>query len=415
MVSLDKILVKMDRFQSHQIVQVILRVKYGVATDEEKRVFEDWIKAGEEHQALYDKMASDESLKEYLKLKLDYDQATDYGKLHAGILNSLNKRNRQRRIKRYSLWAGSAAAVLLVAGMFLFKYMEPSRDVITRKPYVAKMVSEPKVQDKVILVLADGEKVGMTKIRQDSMRLGTAIVMGQEDRLVYDSDSEQKDSVVFEESEINKIITTTGGFYTLVLSDGTRVWLNSESELEYPVLFGKGKRVVKLTGEAFFEVTKDASRPFIVETNDIRTRVLGTSFNIKAYQNEPAIATTLFTGKVEVALLTDTLRRVVLVPGKQADLNLQTNHLSVGEVNLEHVIAWKEGMFMFNKENIEVVTRQIERWYGVKFIYEAGCHKYYTFNGYLSKDESLKTILDALTFTGGPKFKIDENVVYVKD
>ena len=415
MVSLDKILVKMDRFQSHQIVQVILRVKYGVATDEEKRVFEDWIKAGEEHQALYDKMASDESLKEYLKLKLDYDQATDYGKLHAGILNSLNKRNRQRRIKRYSLWAGSAAAVLLVAGMFLFKYMEPSRDVITRKPYVAKMVSEPKVQDKVILVLADGEKVGMTKIRQDSMRLGTAIVMGQEDRLVYDSDSEQKDSVVFEESEINKIITTTGGFYTLVLSDGTRVWLNSESELEYPVLFGKGKLVVKLTGEAFFEVTKDASRPFIVETNDIRTRVLGTSFNIKAYQNEPAIATTLFTGKVEVALLTDTLRRVVLVPGKQADLNLQTNHLSVGEVNLEHVIAWKEGMFMFNKENIEVVTRQIERWYGVKFIYEAGCHKYYTFNGYLSKDESLKTILDALTFTGGPKFKIDENVVYVKD
>ena len=415
MVSLDKILVKMDRFQSHQIVQVILRVKYGVATDEEKRVFEDWIKAGEEHQALYDKMASDESLKEYLKLKLDYDQATDYGKLHAGILNSLNKRNRQRRIKRYSLWAGSAAAVLLVAGMFLFKYMEPSRDVITRKPYVAKMVSEPKVQDKVILVLADGEKVGMTKIRQDSMRLGTAIVMGQEDRLVYDSDSEQKDSVVFEESEINKIITTTGGFYTLVLSDGTRVWLNSESELEYPVLFGKGKRVVKLTGEAFFEVTKDASRPFIVETNDIRTRVLGTSFNIKAYQNEPAIATTLFTGKVEVALLTDTLRRVVLVPGKQADLNLQTNHLSVGEVNLEHVIAWKEGMFMFNKENIEVVTRQIERWYGVKFIYEAGCHKYYTFNGYLSKDESLKTILDALTFTGGPKFKIDENVIYVKD
>lgn len=405
----------MDRFQSHQIVQVILRVKYGVATDEEKRVFEDWIKAGEEHQALYDKMASDESLKEYLKLKLDYDQATDYGKLHAGILNSLNKRNRQRRIKRYSLWAGSAAAVLLVAGMFLFKYMEPSRDVITRKPYVAKMVSEPKVQDKVILVLADGEKVGMTKIRQDSMRLGTAIVMGQEDRLVYDSDSEQKDSVVFEESEINKIITTTGGFYTLVLSDGTRVWLNSESELEYPVLFGKGKRVVKLTGEAFFEVTKDASRPFIVETNDIRTRVLGTSFNIKAYQNEPAIAMTLFTGKVEVALLTDTLRRVVLVPGKQADLNLQTNHLSVGEVNLEHVIAWKEGMFMFNKENIEVVTRQIERWYGVKFIYEAGCHKYYTFNGYLSKDESLKTILDALTFTGGPKFKIDENVVYVKD
>lgn len=405
----------MDKFQSHQIARIIMRVRYGIATDEEKRVFEDWIRAGEERQTLYDKIVSDESLKEYLNLKSDYDRATDYGKLHAGILNSLNKRNRQRRIKRYSLWAGSVAAVLLVAGMFLFKYVEPSRDVMTRKPYVAEVISEPKIQDKVILVLADGEKVGMTKIRQDSMRVGTAIVMGQEDKLVYDSDSRQKDSVVLEKPEINKIITTTGGFYTLVLSDGTRVWLNSESELEYPVLFGKGERVVKLVGEAFFEVTKDVSRPFIVETNDIRTKVLGTSFNIKAYQNEPVIATTLFTGKVEVALLADTLRRVVLVPGKQADLSLQTKHLSVGDVNLEHVLAWKEGMFMFNKENIEVVTRQIERWYGVKFIYEVSRHKYYTFNGYLSKDESLETILNALTFTGGPKFKIDENVVYVRD
>ena len=162
-------------------------------------------------------------------------------------------------------------------------------------------------------------------------------------------------------------------------------------------------------------MAKDASRPFIVETNDIRTRVLGTSFNIKAYRNEPAIAATLFTGKIEVALRSDTLQRVVLVPGKQADLSLPTQHLSVEDVNLEHAIAWKEGMFMFNKENIEVVTRQIERWYGVKFIYEAGCHRYYTFNGYLSKDELLETILDALTFTGGPKFEIDENVVYVRD
>ena len=405
----------MDKFQSHQIVRVILKVRYGIATDEEKQMFEDWIKAGEEHQALYDKMASDESLKEYLKLKSDYDQATDYGKLQAGILNSLNKRNRHQRIRRYSLWAGSVAAVLLVAGMAFFRYMEPSGNVMTRRPCVAKVTSEPKIQDKVILVLADGEKVGMTKIRQDSMRVGTAIVMGQEDKLVYDSDAEPKDSVVFEEPEINKIITTTGGFYTLVLSDGTRVWLKSESELEYPVLFGKGQRVVKLAGEAFFEVTKDASRPFIVETNDIRTRVLGTSFNIKAYQNEPAITTTLFTGKVEVALMADTLRRVVLAPGKQADLSLQTKCLSVADVNLEHVIAWKEGMFMFNKENIEVVTRQIERWYGVKFIYEINNRKRYTFNGYLSKDESLKTILDALTFTGGPKFIIDENVVYVRD
>ena len=239
--------------------------------------------------------------------------------------------------------------------------------------------------------------------------------MGQEDKLVYDSDRMQADSVMPDKLEMNKVITTTGGFYSLVLSDGTRVWLNSESELEFPVFFGKGERVVRLGGEAFFEVTPDAARPFIVRTNDIRTRVLGTSFNIKAYKNEADVITTLFTGKVDVASLADTTGKVVLSPGKQAGWNPQTGKLSVSEANLDNVIAWKEGMFVFNKENIEVVTRQIERWYGVKFIYETGAKKDYTFNGYFSKDEALKSILEAFTFTGGPEFKIEGNVVYVRN
>ena len=396
----------MDRFQSHQIVQVILRVKYGVATDEEKRVFEDWIKAGEEHQALYDKMASDESLKEYLKLKLDYDQATDYGKLHAGILNSLNKRNRQRRIKRYSLWAGSAAAVLLVAGMFLFKYMEPSRDVITRKPYVAKMVSEPKVQDKVILVLADGEKVGMTKIRQDSMRLGTAIVMGQEDRLVYDSDSEQKDSVVFEESEINKIITTTGGFYTLVLSDGTRVWLNSESELEYPVLFGKGKRVVKLTGEAFFEVTKDASRPFIVETNDIRTRVLGTSFNLSGYTTNQDVSVTLVSG--EVTVHNHQLQQDFnITPGMRFEYNRENHQVKMTEVDPELYISWMKGKFRFEDMRLEDIMVTLNRWYDCTVSYSDDALRDLRFTGAAEKDRSASYLLELIEMITEVKFQVD--------
>lgn len=162
-------------------------------------------------------------------------------------------------------------------------------------------------------------------------------------------------------------------------------------------------------------MSEDVSRPFVVETNEVYTRVLGTSFNIKAYENEAMVATTLFTGKVEVSSVIDTLRKVVLSPGKQADWNLQTRSFVVAEVNLTNVIAWKEGMFVFDTENIEVVTRQIERWYGVKFIYDTNNLKEHVFNGYLSKDESLETILNALTFTGGPKFEINGNVVHVKE
>ena len=407
----------MKEFQSHQIARIILRVRYGIATGEEKRVCEVWIKGGEGRQALCDKIVADESLKEHLNLKSGYDLQTDYGKLQSDILRSLTRRNRQKRVKRYLLWCGSAAAVFILGSMLLFEYvLDIPKKVQLKKVEVAKVLpSAATVQDKVILVLADGEKVGMTKIHQDSPRVGTALVMGQEDKLVYDSDRMQADSVMPDKLEMNKVITTTGGFYSLVLSDGTRVWLNSESELEFPVFFGKGERVVRLGGEAFFEVTPDAARPFIVRTNDIRTRVLGTSFNIKAYKNEADVITTLFTGKVDVASLADTTGKVVLSPGKQAGWNPQTGKLSVSEANLDNVIAWKEGMFVFNKENIEVVTRQIERWYGVKLNYETAAKNDYTFNGYFSKDEALKSILEAFTFTGGPEFKIEGNVVYVRN
>ena len=406
----------MKEFQSHQIARIILRMRYGIATDEEKQLFEVWRKGREGRPALYDKIVANGSLKEHLNLKSDYDHKTDYEKLKSDILRSLNKRNRQKQIKRYLLWYGSAAAVLILSSMFLFRYVvDTSRELKSQKMEVTKIIPPTGNQDKVVLILASGEKVGMTKIQQDSVRVGTAVVMGQEDKLVYDSDRVQADSVVSEKLEMNKIITTTGGFYSLVLSDGTRVWLNSESELEFPVLFGRGERVVKLEGEAFFEVAPDSMRPFIVNTSDVRTRVLGTSFNIKAYKNECDVITTLFTGNVDVASLADTSGNVVLSPGKQADWNRQTGKLSVSEANLDNVIAWKEGMFVFNKENIEVVTSQIERWYGVKFIYKADGKKDYTFNGYFSKDETLKSILDAFTYTGGPEFKIEENIVYVRD
>ncbi len=405
----------MNKFQSHQIAQIILKIRYGTATEKEKRIFDGWVKKEEGRQALYDKVISDESLKEYLKLQSEYHGRTDYEKLQSGILHTLNKRNRQKQIKRYSLWCGSVAAVLLVACMIIFNYLQRSEPPFQARKYIARVTPDTIIEDKVILVLANGEKIGVKGIQEDSLKLKTAVVVGQEDKLVYESRAGQQETDIIEEPEINKIITTTGGFYSLILSDGTRVWLNSESELEYPVRFGEGERVVKLSGEAFFDVTPDASRPFIVETEDIRTRVLGTSFNIKAYKNESDISTTLFTGKVKVASIADTTRSVVLSPGRQADWNMENQRLSVSEVNLDYVMAWKEGMFMFNKENIEVVTRQIERWYGVKFIYELDNRAEYTFNGYFSKDETLDAILKAFTFTGGPKFKIDGNIVYVKD
>ena len=188
--------------------------------------------------------------------------------------------------------------------------------------------------------------------------------------------------------------------------------MNAESELDFPVDFVGKERVVRLKGEAYFEVKPDAAHPFIVETRGVRTRVLGTSFNIKAYDNEESIFTTLLTGKVKVSAIGEENESVVLTPGMQSEWQENGQKMSVKKVNAENFTAWRQGAFMFDNENIMVVTRVLERWYGLKFIYNENVHEH-TFSGRLSKDEPLESILETLTFTGGPQFKIEKDVVYI--
>lgn len=136
-------------------------MRYGIATDEEKQLFEVWRKGREGRPALYDKIVANGSLKEHLNLKSDYDHKTDYEKLKSDILRSLNKRNRQKQIKRYLLWYGSAAAVLILSSMFLFRYVvDTSRELKSQKMEVTKIIPPTGNQDKVVLILASGEKWG---------------------------------------------------------------------------------------------------------------------------------------------------------------------------------------------------------------------------------------------------------------
>lgn len=391
--------------RNYRIVKLIQYFLLGNISAEERMELDAWRDEAEAHELFFHRVCQGEKLRSRQKMFKEINALDAY--------KYFQRKTRGRWVNAALRYTAIVCLPLLVATIWLLVDDEEEKSGVGIAQ--TRLGDDREIRDNVILVLSDGKKVGVTTIGQDSMRVGAVTVVGQEEKLVYDSDLERVDSIRVEEPEINKIITTTGGFYSLVLSDGTRVWLNSESELEYPVFFEKGQRLVKLRGEAFFEVSEDVSRPFVVETNEVYTRVLGTSFNIKAYENEAMVATTLFTGKVEVSSVIDTLRKVVLSPGKQADWNLQTRSFVVAEVNLTNVIAWKEGMFVFDTENIEVVTRQIERWYGVKFIYDTNNLKEHVFNGYLSKDESLETILNALTFTGGPKFEINGNVVHVKE
>lgn len=400
----------MDGDKEKVIAELIIKVRFGTATGEERRIVNDWLKASDDHRLLYEKVVSGNGIKERLEREMKIHDGMDVKKISDRVRRQVEN-HRVRRKRRFILWASVVGAACFVGIIFTsLLFTGPTSSSLT---VATAGTPEAVVNDKVMLILPGGESIGLTTA-SDSIKFGRSTIIKKNDQLSYEVESQERLDVSMEE-ELNKVVTGVGGEYSLILSDGTRVWLNAGTELEFPVCFVKDERVVKLRGEAYFEVKPDSTRPFLVETKDIRTRVLGTSFNIKAYENEENIFTTLLTGKVEVTALNENCKPVVLTPGMQSEWRKESGEMVVKEVMAENFVAWKQGVFLFDNEDITVVTRLLERWYGVTFVYQQESSRKHTFSGNLSKDESLASILETFTFTGGPHFKVENNIVYIID
>lgn len=229
------------------------------------------------------------------------------------------------------------------------------------------------------------------------------------------------DNGLTEQPGINVLATDRGETYRVKLPDGSLVWLNAASTLAYPASFdGKETRKVKMSGEAYFEVVSDKKRPFIVETKGQDVTVLGTQFNIKAYQEEKEVVTTLQEGSVRVDFQAAAWSNngklgykdeIVLRPGQQSLLRGES--ISIAKANLEENIAWKEGDFIFTEVGIERVLRDIARWYNIEVVYE-GSIPVGTFSGNISRTKNISQILLALESTKLVHFKIEGRKVYVR-
>lgn len=205
----------------------------------------------------------------------------------------------------------------------------------------------------------------------------------------------------------NPIIASTpkGGTYQVILSDGTKVWLNAYSKLVFPSKFTGNSRTVTLTGEAYFEVAKDKSKPFIVSTDNSKIEVLGTHFNIMAYKDEANNLVTLLEGSVKVNSGT---AKVLLKPGQQAEIsrNNLSSVLLNNEIDTEQIIAWKNGYFMFANEPVESIMRKISRWYNVDIVYQDNLQDKALW-GTVSRFKNVSEVLKRLELTGVVHFKID--------
>jgi transmembrane sensor len=402
----------MDRTQLLMLAQKYLE---GTASEEETRLLHEWYDAAgeEEIEMVFTNQPETEP---------DISQRIFAGlheKIHGQTITA--KVRQMHRIK----WVAAASIifVLLVTGGYLL-----TRRTTPQKPAIVQnTTTPPKIQDvqpggdKARLTLADGTVIVLTDIKDGEIRKEQGIsITKQNGQLIYDASHAQM-TAGSEGPTHHSLLTThhtittpRGGQYQVILPDGTKVWLNASSSLQYPAAFTGNERKVTLTGEGYFEVTKNAGKSFKVHIisgdRNSEVEVLGTHFNINAYDDEADVKTTLLEGKVKVSAISPVLSReqsAVLKPGEQISIS-QTSQLSQPfPVQTDAVIAWKNGLFSFNSMDIQTIMRQIARWYNLDVSYE-GKIPATTFTWEESRNTNLSVVLKVLE-TGGVHFRLEGN------
>lgn len=294
-------------------------------------------------------------------------------------------------------WIRTAAAVLLILlGSGIWYWL--NRDSNDTKPAIVENNTDiAPGGNKAVLTLAGGQTIVLDNAANGTIsRQGNATVSKQGGRLIYDVTGVQNGAAGY-----NTLSVPRGGQYQLTLPDGTQVWLNATSSIRYPVTFAGNERRVYITGEAYFEVKPASQQPFIVEVRTSagtaeEVQVLGTHFNINAYEDEPHIATTLIEGKISVA---QSGTPVVLAPGQQARVS-QHKLQVISKADIEQAMAWKNGLFRFDGVDLKTVMRQLARWYDLEIIYEPGAPVNELFNGEMQRNLNLSQVINGLDGMG---------------
>ena len=328
----------------------------------------------------------------------DWDKENEFARLERDIY--------ERKSRRMTLRWAVAASVILLVGLFVGRTINGVRDMHEEQE-LAKNVMQPGTS-KAILMMADGKEVVLEQGQNLNILLNERVRVATSSRgIVYE---EHGKGVVTE--EYNKLTTPIGGEYSLVLSDGTKVFLNADSELKYPVEFSDGKRIVDLKGEAYFEVHKDSLRPFVVRMNGAEVTVLGTSFNVNTYGDDGQIYTTLVNGSVRVSSVKNG-QAEVLKPGMQSVMDVQSGQLTVREVDVEPYVAWREGRFVFRAMTLDLIMRQLQRWYDFEVFYQNPELKDYEFRGVIKRDMDLDKVLSVIKVTTNVDFEVKGKVITI--
>ena len=379
-----------------EIPSLLSKAFLGTLSEEEERALQQWRDESPENEQLYES----EMNTEYIVQKSHEVARVN---IVNGYMNVLLKRKRNVRVRRVRRIVSIAAGVVLplLAVVLWYGTRERIEDVSEQ---VASVIRHGGV--KAELVLADGT----TRILGSEVTDSLLVQQGANIVVQNQGVSDCVDSSVVEE-RYNTLRVPRGGEYSITLSDGTIVYLNSESELRYPVNFVGRDRRVYLSGEAYFDVVQDEAHPFIVDMGNSSVRVLGTSFDVRAYADEDEVLTTLVQGSVKFSAGKEF---VTLEPGKQAVLG-KSGSIETREVDTYLYTAWKEGVFAFKRQRLEEIMKVVARWYDVNIFWENVSQKEVTFTGKMKRYDDFSKVVEVLEMTGNTEFVIKENNIFIRE
>lgn len=322
-------------------------------------------------------------------------------------LNKMKKRVPRRRLG-IRLWI-AVASVVMVASVSVWLLLSQKPDM--QNLPIAEKIEQGKAV--VILEMASGLKYRLDTLSSTVRNNRVNVAFDNNDGVLKIKEQDSLVDYAMKEVGYNTISVPYGGTYTVELCDGTKVYLNSGTTLEFPSRFNGEVRGVSLKGEAYFEVTRNESKPFVVEVDEMKVKVLGTSFNVKSYADEPGVYTTLVQGSI--AILRDGQPERRIRPGEQAYYGKSVGTLNVSQVDVDEFTAWKDGLFYFKDISLEEILRIVARWYDLEIFYMNKGAKEVMYSGKLPMYSSVEDVLRKFEISGDVRFELKGRTLTVFD
>ena len=370
---------------------IIERKLEGVLSSDEEIRFREWVEASEKNEVYFHKLETFYKENGFVKEITGQDVDMSWGKFTEQLKE---EKRRKRRTLRY--WAISGVAACLLVGVLISTWMGGDNSVLSEetKTIVAG-------GSKAVLWLSNGEKVELEN-NVDELKEASVRIVNSGSVLSY----EKNQDTVLKGRVMNKVETPRGGEYGITLADGTRVYLGALSKIEYPVAFDGAKRVVKASGEVYFDVARDTAHPFVVEMTNLDVEVLGTSFNVRDYADEDYVEATLVSGKIKVNAGKESC---ILEPNYQAVLDKKNNTLETKEVDVSEFVDWKSGKLNVRNRRLEDILNRLSKWYDVYVFYVNEEAKDIRFYANIDRYSDMNELLDKFEKTGQVEFRVKGN------